>query len=402
MVRKKICAYFTAFAILISMFAAFPKGAFTAEAVESYELWVAGKIVTSQNKDDILGTGVKAAVYDPVNNVLEINRNITSNEEFSVIRSQIKDLTIKVNNDVTLKSPGGSAIISYKNTVITGPGKLTAVGSSEEAGIFIGYLSALTIKDANVTVSGKYGIQGNDAAGDLTVENSDVIASGTEYAVGSIKGLVSLNKCVIVSPAGAAVEKVNKDGSFICNSGHQPAKNVTIEKETPYGLSVAGVQVTNLNRDDILGKGNKEAVYDPDTKTLELNATIRMDSKTEDCINSSIGGLTIRVNKDLNVVNGLNTAITLCGDTTITGSGWLTVLADNAGIYVKNSVLTIEDASVHSKGKWGITGDPGNEKLRIDNSEVLAEGSAFAIGDFNNGIFVMNSRITDPIAYTVT
>lgn len=94
---------------------------------------------------------------------------------------------------------------------------------------------------------------------------------------------------------------------------------------TFYDVWVNGIRVTETNAADILGNGNGELSYDPNTKTLTVNQNVTLNKSYADSMGQSV----------------------LCSmdDLTITGSGKLTLAADIFAVSVYGN-LTITDLAL--------------------------------------------------------
>lgn len=166
-----------------------------------------------------------------------------------------------------------------------------------------------------------------------------------------------------------------------------------------YGICINDHDVTNTNKNDVLGDG--KVSYNPSTKTLNLN---NVNYKS---ISSPLFVFTpITIN-----LAGANTltstsyvaALNLFANTTITGSNGATLAANNeidyeghAGIQVTQSALTIKDCevSVYSpngygvKGQWAIksTTQPGTSTLALNNASLVVNNSTKynSIDNFKN------------------
>ena len=116
---KKRILLFLFFAVLISVFAAISASA------ETYDIIVCGFPVTDFNKSDILNDHTFS--YDPDTNVLSIWKSYSPDENKEIIWSLRDDLTIRIENDLTLESRN-LMIRSDAPLTITGPGKLELNG----------------------------------------------------------------------------------------------------------------------------------------------------------------------------------------------------------------------------------------------------------------------------------
>ena len=357
---------------------------------EKYDLSVGGIQVSGRNCSDILGSGNKEAVYVPSTKTLLLNGSISAGDAPAVF-STVDGLTVRVNKDLTLESTTVNTFCPYGNTTITGPGKLTVKSRDELAINNAG--ATLTIKDANVALFGKMGVCGSGSGSRLKVNNSTLTASADIFGVGYLGG-IDLTGCKIIRPAGGTAYYDSTAKAWYIGDGRSSAEEVEIVPYEEYDLNIAGIRVTNLNKDDVLGNGKKEAVYDPATKTLELNASIfRSDAPA---VFSEIDGLTVKVNKNLVLRSVSVNAFCPYGDTTITGPGKLNVASNReVAINVGDSTLTIKDANVALKGTIGICGGGNGSKLVIDNSNVYAESEYNGIG-YLDGITLTDCRVSQP------
>ena len=187
------------------------------QPVESYDIWICGRQVTSANCKDVLGDG--AFVFDPEYNELTIRGDC----EYmgNVLVCDISGLSITAENEPTLKAIDGNAIVLYQGATI-GNSKLTLRGLN---GIFLEDCT-LTIGDSDVdarsTGSGS-GIRGGSGAPALEVVDSHVVASGgTEGIYGM--AYVDLVDCFIKTPEGGEI----KDGRIVDQFG-DPAPTVEID-----------------------------------------------------------------------------------------------------------------------------------------------------------------------------
>lgn len=146
-----------------------------------------------------------------------------------------------------------------------------------------------------------------------------------------------------------------------------------------YDLTICGERVTNTNSNDVLGDGVFK--YSETDNTLTINGDASYDGIV---IFNDIPDLTINVTGNSTLTGNL-VAIMTQGDMTICGNGILTLIsANDCGLFVVDSKVTVMDMSLDVKGKWGIAGYPNNEHLVIYNSEVHAVGSDGAICDFTS------------------
>ena len=336
---------------------------------QTYDLRIAGARVTAANKGDILGNGVFS--YDPSAKKLTVSGNYTSNVDDYVIQNDISGLTVYVAADSTLTN--NKTVIqtsTNKNLTITGPGKLT-MRSESQGVVFANAGAVVTVADAYVDASGTYGFAG--ASGNstvrLSVRNSylRVKSTGSGYsAIAGFNGGITLSGCGILEPAEGLI-----NGGTITTKNGGRAQEVLIGRT--YNLKVAGTQVTDKNAADILGNG--AFAYDADANKLIIKKSYSYSS--DNLIYNQIEGLTVYTEKDVELRSN-NTVIRTYGDTTITGPGYLKLVAsggvDNGiGILVcAGKDLTIELAQVDVKGGYGIAPANAGSVLTVRHSYVHA------------------------------
>ena len=342
------------------------------EKNETYDIRIAGVPVTDENKHDILGDGCFRFDEDGV--TLTISGDCTTGD--SVLYSSMMYLKIYVEKDAVLTSNWSSAIYLYGDAMITGPGKLTAVGGDSACGIFVSNNGFLTLQDANVVARGGYGISGGSNEY-LAIYYSDVWADGPYGAICDFAD-IAFDYSWIVDPDGGF-----SDGNQIVDAANHPATHVVIEASPP--IVIDGVFVTKDNWNDILGNGVFS--YDPETKTLFIDGDY---TATTDCMVRSLqNGLTVETLSNTMLTATITDAscFELLGDTTFTGTGQLNIEADYCGIYAINDAdVTIENATVVSEANdYAITGSYYNE-LRVIGSNVFAQvtSSYGAISDFGS------------------
>ncbi len=207
---------------------------------KSYDLWIAGVQVNSENMDDL--TEIVAEQSDEMLNYMFENDCKVTFDGFDLtlenmlispagdvagIWSEIDGLTINVVGENTVKSQS-YGISLKRNTTISGEGTLNI--DSNVYGILCTAADDninLTIRDASVYSKGyAWGING-DVVSSLTFENANVTAEGSRYGgIGNINNGITFVGCSIVEPANASVE----DG-FV-KSGNEFAKKVVIASES--------------------------------------------------------------------------------------------------------------------------------------------------------------------------
>ena len=337
---------------------------------------------------------------------------------------------------------GGGGAYNYSHTggsggvVIVNGGNVTARGGLGAPGIGGGACSAATNNAGNGGVFTMTGgtvtaVAGNGAQAIGHGRDDDNTATSGELHIDGIRVFYPANTLA------ADRETACRGGSVtltVCspheyeNGACKWCGKVDVDY-TLYPLWVGGVQVSNENKDNILGDGT--AKYDPSTATLTLtNASITATSS-----NQSSGGVT---NSNVVYARGLDLTVSLSGDNTlgdgstghaimsdqgslaIMGSGSLTAVSgknsaihstqnsisitgitvtatssDTDGIFADRSV-TITDSTVTSTGiRYGITAINGAITISGADSVVTASGGRMALRATNSGVVTLN----DGLAY---
>ena len=358
------------------------------DETSSYGINIIGVPVTSENCNDLsVIDGVSGAVdYDPSTNTLTLNNaTIDASKGRNAILHGIPNLTILLKGSNNIKG-AMAALEATASTTIKGAGSLN-ITSPNECGIYI-VRSTLTIEDCTVDITARWGIagpNGNNPRENVVIRGATVSAQGSDGSICDINNL-TLDRVAILSPTDAAFDSSLKG---VALNGTVVTDKVTIGVKK-YGLYIAGVDITSANYDKINTiEGVSGTVdYDPETNTLTLNnATIEAGTGNRDnAIYNRIANLTIQVMGTNNITND-GAGIAIANSTTIKGDGTLYATgADNCGIYLNNSALTIEDCTVNTIGNWGIAGQSGatNETVTIRNATVTAQGKDGSICDIAN------------------
>lgn len=276
---------------------------------------IRGKEVTSLNKNDILGDGVFS--YDPDSKTLYIRKDYydyNNDEEYTgslIENTGIDGLTINADDGTNSVSLDGfdeenaAPIKLSKNTTFTG--KLLVIHAPSECGIRTTGSPTITFNAQMYIHSGRYnhdfttyGIYGT--TGTKLVFNSDWIEIydidvAAVYGVGS----VVCGSGYDIMPNPWCCSNGIREGR---NAGAPLAKTVGVVKIENYDLKIGSTQVTNINKDDILGDGRFK--YEPaisggentlyvDTKGGTYNGNItsyiekfRISSESNSKINGTI------------------------------------------------------------------------------------------------------------------
>lgn len=368
--------------------------------LEKTNLWIGNTEVTNHNADDVLGDGT--VVYDAatktlvLNNLqMYLNETCIMNGTYWNYGSGIDGLTIQVNGNCSLRSTEQALYLYDCHTTITGTGRLSLVSDSE-SGIALNFNSTLTLKDADVEVTGSDCAINSFYTNFMKVNHSRLTASSTGKELPTINGFEEFtltdahyDDVVDGSTTYGAENFYYVDGYGICwdesESWQLYYGTVSISPDIlagdVYDLKIAGTQVSGANCEDILGDGVFS--YDPANKTLHVKGNYTASS-SQNIINSSIEGLTISVeeNSQLTVESthlyddvylSTGSCMVLGANTTITGAGKLTLkdLGDMCIYLPKDITFTIKDANLTANGSFGIySQNKLGATLRFVNSTV--------------------------------
>ncbi|MBQ9294289.1 MAG: leucine-rich repeat domain-containing protein [Bacteroidaceae bacterium] len=320
----------------------------TIQYTEDYGITVAGTQVTNHNNKDVLGDGTVS--YDPETLTLTLTDASIDGGDGSGIEAE-QELHIKLEGSsaitCTRSLNGTSKGIWFKGKgFIEGPGSLSITAMYGIYAIGNNQPKPLQILDgAQVSAEGDLiGIM----AGITTISGEETIvkAKGGDGSFGCTA--LNLNdQLEITQPAGASF---NLTKLAICAGRRNDIVTswVTIQKVNKYDLHVKGIQVTNLNQEDVLGDGTVS--YDPETSTLTLNgANIEA---------YSVYG-----------INSWNNNIKLIGNNTI--------VSDQIGIH--SQYISIEGpGSLFVKGIHGIYAEI--DLNIVGNAQIQAEGDENGYG----------------------
>lgn len=299
-------------------------------------------------------------------------------------------------------SSAGTCFNIEKPTAIFGEGVLTLT-SSGEAGIKLNSASLAFEKGCTVSASGKYGIRGvnGNSSEAITVTSSNVEATGTEGAICSI-GNLKLDDSFIRTPEGAAYDAGLK--------GVAVGGKVAIAPLIKYGITVAGVEVTNLNCADLsmIDGVSGTISFDPATSTMTMqDVTLERTEENEGygISNRSCKGFKLNLIGQ-NIIRTYFSALSFREPSIISGSGAVHANGSfGGGIYVDNATLTIDDCEVYADGAYGIAGAEKHKdnKVVIRNANVKLEGTE-ATMSWIDGFTLESCSIKEPegVAYDAT
>lgn len=313
--------------------------------LREYNYYVAGTRISNANQHDVLGNGTvvfQEPTYDGGPGTLVLtNANIEAGSEAGINAG--KTLYIKLEGENTINSTTYG--IASKYCYIQGPGSLYVNG---KYGIDA-HLSKLFISDdAKVTAEGstQYAINGQETT--ISGENTVVRMKCGPDARGTFKASTSLtlnDGLKIDEPEGAQYvdgEIKDADGNIIKDEW------VTIQYTEDYGITVAGIKVTNHNMEDVLGDGTVS--YDPKTSTLTLDGA-NITSTEANGIQTKVDGLKINLIGENNITVGdyVGMRITRATDNkpvTFLGGGSLQIKANGIGLQLYVDAILTEDVKV--------------------------------------------------------
>ena len=297
---------------------------------------------------------------------------------------------VEISADVTAVSEAGSAVEAWYGDIVLSGGTIIAQGTTRAL-------------DADNYTRINNGITKVTLDGDPAV-----------YEAGSDSVLIG-DALIIEEPEGGTLD--NDKTTILESDGTTKAKHVVIVPGTvvtTYPVWVGGVQVTDANKDDILGDGT--ASFDPSTNTLTLDGlnvgdgyhasgasivSTGIDLTVKGSATLSGGGYGIYViettegggNLTLDgaaityaVASGSDTGIRADGNISISG-GTIDVTAAKNGIYAGGSV-TISGSVTATGSECGISAAHGD--VTISGGTVTAKSDTVGIEATNGTIKIQN------------
>jgi len=289
----------------------------TSVRIVPYTLTICNTLVTTENASDILGDGTNIS-YDFEKEEL-ILPGLNLDRSMFYFISAVQDLNIKVIGENVINTTYDqdySALIHLVdgNLNIYGEGSLTMNGFStginnpysvytwDENSVANTVISDidLTINTKNMAIS-SYGLELNSVNAHLKIEEP---FSWNNYMVASPH--VELVGCEVVQPYGCG-DEVWTD---------QKVKEIIISQNASYGITVAGIEVTQANASDVLR--NSSVVYDPEENILYLSQ-VNIDTSADNAIYNTVKNLVINVDGEC-VLNSADTGIVSTDDFKIEGN----------------------------------------------------------------------------------
>ena len=376
---------------------------------ETYGLKVCGVPVTDVNKDDLSAIpGVTGSVtYDPSAKTLRLKdaRIEAAGDNDCIKNESVDGLTVEVEGKCAMESGTDGISMGVSTTIAgkSGAGVRSLVVSAAGTGVQVGNADhfTFTIRVVDLTVTGQnYGIAGNAGNAEedrpiqgfvilrnekLIIENASVRAKGGQGSIYNFSSL-TLKGCKVLTPEGAAFDRgeLKKDGALVTGEA-------VIGRE--YDLRICGVQVTDMNKDDLsaIAGVTGTATYNPYANVLRLKDAAIEATGDNSCIdNAEADRRTIEVEGKCKLTSA-KTGIELGRNPTITGKAGavapsLSVSAGDCGIRVIHgpaAITTIRDLDLTVTGQtYGIFGE--NWPLTIENATVRATGGQGSICNFES------------------
>lgn len=317
-----------------------------------------------------------------------VNKNISIGNELFV---SINPVTVRVGGDVRLILAGGHKLTVHGRIEVNEGNSLTIYGQSSAG-------DKLVVNNS----SGNAGIGGCNgcSSGSITINGGTVNASSTYGAGigGTTNSILSGNGDATIETSGIMGNTENFVG--------------TINGITYYGIIVNGVQVTTVNKSNVLPNNrNGKVSYNADTNVLTIDGflgdllnpvtTVISGNGSTDIVLNGGGSFTA---VGLTVTNAKNVTVTtnstfpaILGDANITCSGDVSITNQNIAVYgtltvkgAKNVTVTANgnvpvvfvDANISCSGEVQLVNNGGGKaidgQLRIRKMDSL--GYAIATG----------------------
>jgi len=206
----------------------------------------------------------------------------------------------------------------------------------------------VSVKDISLQIfGGSYGIRSGNT---ISIDGAEYISSANTFCMYGQD--VLLQRCKVEYPTGVTLSDQSSWANLM------KAQYVKILQDRTFSLSIAGIPVTDQNKDDVLGDGGT-VTYNPLDGTLHLNnATISSASKRpiEDFEN------------DLQIVLvGENKVQDFEGGAPIASNTSISIWGANTSDYTSNILR------VSSNTKWNAASIACGDNMRISNCSVYTD-----------------------------
>ena len=383
-----------------------------------YELWIAGKQVTSENCQNIdkdhgfpgvtIADGGECR-YDKEKNTLFMKDvTIEPGDNKSAIANYIEYLKFQVEGKNYWKTTNRSAFFNCGEfTDITGEeGKASLeVTSRDSAAVFVHKTAG--VNNIEFTATGKWGVLGKDrndwgCCFSLHSAKGKITATSTEEEVSAIMDLYSLNDedMLYLEPRRAICLYEQTVGALIYTEGPNNGKKIkALTFDRKYGLNITTgyVDVENCNNIPadpqfkyITVAQGGHLYYKHDIKTLFMkDVTIEKPDQLASAIrNAKIEGLTIHLEGN-NIWSVGQVGIQCNASTKITGNGTLTLriktkpYSMQSGFYIQpssdhpNITVDISDITIEAHTPHLLYLDPSytTSKFILNNVKATVHGA---------------------------
>ena len=270
-----------------------------------------------------------------------VNKNISIGNE---LFASINPVTVRVGGDVRLILAGGHKLTVHGRIEVNEGNSLTIYGQSSAG-------DKLVVNNS----SGNAGIGGCNgcSSGSITINGGKVNASSTYGAGigGTTNSILSGNGDATIETSGIMGNTENFVG--------------TINGITYYGIIVNGVQVTTVNKSNVLPNNrNGKVSYNADTNVLTIDGflgdllnpvtTVISGNGSTDIVLNGGGSFTA---VGLTVTNAKNVTVTtnstfpaILGDANITCSGDVSITNQNIAVYGTLTVKGAKNVTVTANG----------------------------------------------------
>jgi len=413
MVRKRLISFVSALALMLSLLTLLPEGVPKASAQDSVSVWVMGKYLTESSPQVTYGNA--SATYDSKTKTLTLKGKFEPDYSYNdtyVVRVDGNGVTIKTNGNVTIGSDSnascsiGIGIFGNNNKIVTYNNKLTIYANDSG----ISFTGTLEIADSNLYVDGDYSIEipsnvspAVQEASALTFSYSNVTLSSSMCVLYNFPTTGIYSKGVTFSQNDFGIYI---DGSLWSTTANKPITNLVItSKPRSYNLWICGNEITNESNLSFLPV--TDWTFDPSTNTLIIDKNVENYTGSEPLVKSMIDGLKI-VTRHPQHIETQSDVFELYNNATFECPEGLYINSKNGcGIRSAGGYVTIKDSLMEINAKQGITGQlfgstyMGN--IEFNNSDVMIDGSEFAVANLSSGegsksIFIENCTATCPMS----
>lgn len=391
-------------------------------AQTTYEIWIQGIQVTSDNAHDVLGDADEGAtvIYNAASNTLTLNGADlnTNNTEFKAIFTK-QDLTIQLkgqnkladmegataplysaNGDLTIQGQGSLDVTSKLNFIITNGlltidgAKLTSQSPQDVIGGGISSAKGIIIKNnADINITGGNALFSENGVGSLTVSDSNLtLKGGNTWAIEVAKDIKITNSNLSVEGNGVAMG--SGDGNIVISGG--TVKAISTHPEAN-GLYTKNGSIT-IKDAKVIAAGGYPAIYGANGIAIE-NSDVEATSDNDVALYSP---------SKINISNSVMKAKSADNMAGIKASAWVSSISSSwiessnsvGGFGTINDSVIIEGNDAILYGEFTIPKDltvpemtnliiPVNAKLIIPENKILTNNGSIT----NKGAIVLNGDL---------